>query len=135
MAREFLGSGWKFPVKLDCPAKPDESAKIAVSRYEEDIREAVLIILGTSKGERAMRPDFGSDLDQFVFSVFNSQTKGMIEESVKEALIMWEPRIEVNNINASQEGAEDERIVISVYYLVRATNNEFNLIYPFYLKE
>jgi uncharacterized protein len=135
MTREFLGSGWKFPVKMDCPARPDEPAKIAVSQHEEDIREAIMIILGTSRGERAMRPDFGSDLDQFVFAVFNSQTKGMIEESVREALIMWEPRIEVKSINASQDGPEDERIAISIDYLVRVNNNEFNLVYPFYLKE
>ena len=39
MAKEFLGVGWKFPVNVD--AKGD----IQMSEYEEDIKEAIWIIL------------------------------------------------------------------------------------------
>jgi phage baseplate assembly protein W len=131
MAREFLGSGWKFPVNLE----KTETGKVAASMYEEDISEAIIIILGTSKGDRVMQPDFGCDLDQFVFTTLNGQTKGMIEESVREALIMWEPRIEVKSVNVSQDETRYERVGISIDYIVRATNNEFNFVYPFYLKE
>lgn len=53
MAKDFLGVGWKYPVN------PDATGKIAMSKHEEDIRESILIILGTSRGERVMRPDFG----------------------------------------------------------------------------
>jgi len=129
MAREFLGSGWKFPVKAD------SGGKIAASQYEEDVKEAIEIILSTSKGERVMRPDFGCGIYDFVFATPNAATRGMMEESVKESLMLWEPRIIVKDVEIHEESSDNEKILISIFYSVRATNNEFNLVYPFYLKE
>ena len=129
MAKDFLGRGWKFPVNVS-PA-----GKIMMSEHEEDIKEAIRIILSTSKGERVMRPDFGCGIYDFVFAVINTATMGLIEASVREALTLWEPRIELINVNVSSDKAEEEKLLISIDYRVRSTNNEFNLVYPFYLKE
>lgn len=129
MAREFLGRGWKFPVSVD------SRGGIAMSQHEDDIREAIWIILSTSRGERAMNPDFGCGVHDMVFSSISTSTLGMIRESVREALILWEPRIEVSDVKAKVDGFEEGRVEVTVDYLVRATNNEFNLVYPFYLKE
>lgn len=129
MAKEFLGTGWKFPVNVD------RSGEIEMSSYEEDLKESIRIILGTSKGERVMRPDFGCGIYDFVFAVINTQTTGMIEASVREALVLWEPRIEIKMVTVTVDKAEEGKLLISVDYRVRSTNNEFNLVYPFYLKE
>ncbi|MGV8176112.1 MAG: GPW/gp25 family protein [Methanothrix sp.] len=129
MSGEFLGRGWKFPVNLD-PA-----GGIASSEYEEDVREDVALILRTSRGERVMQPDFGCGIHEMAFSVINSATAGQVEELVKEALILWEPRIEVTRVKASIDTLDDGRMLISIDYRVRTTNSEFNLVYPFYLKE
>jgi phage baseplate assembly protein W len=129
MAKEFLGRGWKFPVIVDA------KGKIEMSEYEEDIKEAIWIILSTAKGERVMRHDFGCGIYEFVFAPINTATIGMIEASVREALTLWEPRIELINVNVSAEKAEEGKLLISIDYRVRNTNNEFNLVYPFYLKE
>jgi phage baseplate assembly protein W len=129
MAQEFLGKGWRFPTNVSL------RGGIELSEYERDIKEAIWIILGTSKGERIMRPEFGCGIHDLTFSVFNTSSMGMIKESVKEALILWEPRIDIINIDVSQGGDDDERVLIDLDYKVRATNNEFNLVYPYYLKE
>ncbi len=129
MAREFLGRGWKFPVR------PDSRGRIAISQYEEDVKEAIEIILSTSRGERAMRPDFGCGIYDFVFATPNAAIRGMMEEKVKDALVRWEPRIQVKEVEIHEQSSDDGKVHISISYLVRATNNEFNLVYPFYLKE
>ncbi|MDG3548138.1 GPW/gp25 family protein [Methanobacterium formicicum] len=129
MAKEFLGHGWKFPVNTS------PYGKIKMSEHEEDIKEAIWIILGTSKGERIMRPDFGCGIHDFVFDYINTTTLKMMEESVKEALILWEPRIEIITVKASPHEYEEGKILISIDYRVRNTNNQFNLVYPFYLME
>ncbi|RZN41689.1 MAG: baseplate protein [Methanophagales archaeon ANME-1-THS] len=129
MAKEFLGKGWKFPVNVDT------KGKIAMAQYEQDIKEAIWIILSTAKGERVMRPDFGSGIYDFVFAPISTATMGMIEASVREALTLWEPRIELLTVNVSADRAEEGKLLISIDYRVRTTNNEFNLVYPFYLKE
>jgi len=129
MSGEFLGRGWKFPVNVD-PA-----GGIASSEYEEDVREGIGLILRTSRGERVMQPDFGCGIHEMVFSVINTTTAGQVEQMVKEALILWEPRIEVTGVKASVDPVYDGRMAIAIDYRVRATNSEFNLVYPFYLKE
>ena len=129
MAKEFLGRGWRFPVNVT-PA-----GKIMMSEHEADIKEAIWVILSTSKGERVMRPDFGCGIYEFVFATINTTTIGLIEASVREALTLWEPRIELINVNVATDKAEEGMLLISIDYRVRTTNNEFNLVYPFYLKE
>jgi phage baseplate assembly protein W len=129
MAKEFLGRGWKFPVAVDT------KGKIEMSEYEQDIKEAIWIILSTAKGERVMRPDFGCGIHDFIFASINTSTIGLIESSVREGLTRWEPRIELKNVSVSTDRADEGRLLISIDYKVRATNNEFNLVYPFYLTE
>jgi phage baseplate assembly protein W len=129
MAQEFLGVGWRFPVQVD------SAGNIAMSALEQDIRESIRIILGTAKGERAMRPDFGCGIHDFVFDAMSTTTLGLIESTVREALIRWEPRIELLSIRVSTEAAAGGQLLVGVDYRVRATNNEFNLVYPFYLTE
>ena len=130
MAEDFWGKGWKFPVAVDAT-----TGKISMSEYEEDIREAIWIILSTSKGERVMRPDFGCGIHDFVFASINTTTLGLVESTVYEALILWEPRIELLDVTVSSEQAGMGKLLIEIHYRVRTTNNEFNLVYPFYLTE
>jgi len=129
MNSEFLGRGWKFPVNVN------SRGGTASSEYETDVLEAIGLILRTSRGERVMQPDFGCGIHEMTFSTIDTATAGLVEEMVREALILWEPRIEVEDIKATLESYSQGRMDISIDYRVRATNNEFNLVYPYYLKE
>lgn len=131
MAKEFLGRGWKFPVGVNT----NTDGRISLSEYEWDIKEAIWIILSTSKGERVMRPDFGCGIHDFMFASLNSANLTRIENSVREALAKWEPRIELINVTLNTEKVDEGRLMISIEYKVRTTNTRFNLVYPFYLKE
>jgi hypothetical protein len=115
---------------------------VAVSSYEENIKESIRIILGTAKGERQMRPDFGCGIHELVFARNNLATAGMAAYHVEQALIRWEPRIELIKVSAkpdrektSGSSGTSERLIISIEYRIIATNSIFNLVYPFYLTE
>jgi phage baseplate assembly protein W len=127
MGQEFLGVGWKFPVQLD------GQNEIALSRYEEDVREAIWIILSTAPGERLMRPDFGCGIHDFVFAPNNTRTAGLVRFHVEEALTRWEPRIELQEVKVQADSGDPAVLLISVDYKVRATDSRYNLVYPFYL--
>jgi len=130
MLKDFRGRGWKFPVAVDLT-----SGKIAMPESDQDIRESIWIILSTAKGERVMRPDFGCGIHDLVFAPMNTSTLGLFESSVREALRIWEARVEVIDVNVSPDQAESGKLKINIQYRVRETNNEFNLVYPFYLTE
>jgi Bacteriophage baseplate protein W len=128
--KSYLGRGWSFPVRLD-----EKKGTIRFSEYEQDVREAIWIILSTSKGERVMRPDFGCGIHELVFEVINTTTLTEIETTVRDALATFEPRIDVTQVSALSEGAVDGQLGISIDYVIRGTNNQLNLVYPFYIKE
>jgi phage baseplate assembly protein W len=128
MGKEFLGKGWRFPVTLD-------GGRTSYASEEQKVEQAILIVLGTARGERVMRPDFGSRLHELVFASITSTTKSLAAHYVVEALTQWEPRIDVLRVDVSDAEAATGTLLIDIEYRVRATNSIFNLVYPFYLKE
>jgi phage baseplate assembly protein W len=128
-SKAFLGVGWSFPPCVE------KDGHIALVQYEEDIRQSIRIILGTDPGERVMRPDFGAGLSQFVFEPLDATTMNLVKTRVREALIAWEPRIDVLNVDVTADHGEHNKLLIDMTYRVRATNSQFNLVYPFFLQE
>jgi len=127
--KAFLGVGLAFP-----PAA-DSRGAIALVAYEEDIRQSIQIILGTNPGERVMRPEFGAGLRDFVFEPANPSTIQRVQTRVQEALIDWEPRVNVQAVTVTLDPAAKNALYISITYSVRATNTVANLVYPFFLQE
>jgi len=127
MSQEFLGTGWKYPIQLD------PQGEMALSRYEEDIQEAIWLILSTAPGERLMHPDFGCNIHELVFAPNDAGTAGLARFYVEEALTRWEPRIDLEAVEVQADPAEPSLLLISVDYQVRTTDSRFNLVYPFYL--
>jgi len=126
--QDFLGTGWRFPLQST------HSGGIATSRNEQKIKESIILIVSTAKGERVMRPTFGCDLQQLVFEPNNSVTANLARHYVEEALTLTEPRIEVDEVSVENDNPNG-RLMIEVKYFVRATNSPQNLVYPFYLQE
>lgn len=125
----FLGNGWSFEVMPD-----PVTGRIRMCGGEDDIAQAVRLILNTRRGERAMRPDFGCRLCDFAFESFSQSVRSEIIEEIKTALTLHEPRItdiEVMIDDIAPEG----RVILDISYVVRATNNPYNLVFPFYIEE
>jgi len=123
----FLGVGWSFPVELD------GGGAVTTAQYEESVDQAIWIILGTAKGERLMRPDFGCGIYDLVFGMNSASTSGKIAQEVREALLAHEPRIDVRDVRVEPRDG-GQTLLIHLKYQVRATNNVFNIVYPFYLQ-
>ena len=126
--KAFLGVGWAFPPRL-------VAGHLDVARYEADVEQSIQIILGTSPGQRLMRPTFGAGLEQFLFEPISTTTMQRLRSRVEQALVDWEPRIDVEAVSVEPHAGIASRVDIDVRYTVRATNNQFNLVYPFYLGE
>jgi phage baseplate assembly protein W len=129
MNNEFLGTGWNFPIALD-----DARQVRMTPDGEENIRQSIWMILSTSPGERLMRPDFGCGLHEMVFGVSNAGTASALAEAVRQALAIWEPRIDVLDVYSVPDPAHTNQLLIEINYQVRSTNSRFNLVYPFYLE-
>ena len=128
-AKGFLGVGWAFP---PCAANDGSTA---VAAYEQDVYQAIWIILSTDWGERVMRPTFGAGLKSFVFGPINQTTMQRVQTRVQQSLVTWEPRITVEQVNVSVDPNNLGVLLIAITYFVNVTNTLQNLVYPFFLEE
>ncbi len=126
-SREFIGQGLTFPLQIN------QRGEIALAKGTTEIEQAIRVILETYPGERVMRPEFGCRAKELLFAPRNSETQGMMERYVRQALRRWEPRIEVTGVNVTAEPNPDGAFLVEINYLVKATHNERSIVYPFYL--
>jgi phage baseplate assembly protein W len=127
--RDYLGVGWKFPLQVT------PGGRLAVARYEQRIEESIYLILSTAKGERVMLPDFGCGIHELVFAPNNVSTHSLVTSSARQALVKYEPRIDVLDVKAESAPEQPNLLLIRVDYLIRANNARGNLVYPFYIRE
>jgi phage baseplate assembly protein W len=123
-----LGQGLGFPVRR-------ETAGLRVSSGSDKVRQSILLILSTAPGERQMRPDFGCAIHDLVFQPNTPVLHGMVMAKVREALINWEPRVDVVDVAVEVPSGTPDCVLIRVDYRVRATNASYNLVYPFFIEE
>lgn len=125
---DLIGTGWKFPIKVNA------MGGLSYSDGPDRVQDAIWIILGTSLGERLMRVDFGAGAKDYVFQSNSDVVRTQLVMAVREALVKWEPRIDIVNITAV-EGAEPSQVLVTIDYRIRSTNELFNLVYPLYVQE
>lgn len=126
LSETIVGSGWRFPIEVD------GRGGIRLARGQQEIEEAIFLILSTPIGQRLMRPTFGSRIHELVFAPINASTMTTAAHYVEEALGMWEPRIEVLDIACTPAVGAAACLLISIAYRVHATHDERALVYPFY---
>jgi phage baseplate assembly protein W len=128
--KSFLGRGWSFP-----PTFSKIASQVLMTTDEEDINKSLEILLSTTIGERFLQPLFGCNLEDYVFEAMNATTETAIKVTVKNAVLIFEPRIKLLTIELLDDFLTEGRIDILVDYEVISTNTRFNLVYPFYLNE
>ena len=128
--KDFLGRGWSMPVALD-----PRTGRVAFAEYEDDIRQAIFIILETAPGERVMRPQFGCGIHDLVFASLDSTTLQRIRSEVEDSLRRYEARIDVLNVGVDDAATTEGRLIVEIEYRVRKTNQIGNLVFPFYFRE
>jgi phage baseplate assembly protein W len=126
MANEFVGAGWAFPLELD------QTGSFKLVTDDREIEQAIRLIIGTSPGERPMRPEFGCAIHDFVFAEANASTAGQIAAEVQTSLTRWEPRIDIDDVNVTVDDEDRSLLYIDIRYHIRSTNDPRNLVFPFY---
>ena len=124
---DIIGSGVAFPLRVD------RRGGLALAYGDEDVQEAIRVIIGTAPGERPMRPEFGCGIHDYVFESIDAYTVSCVEREILIALDRWEPRIDVLDVEIGMERAGSGELQIELTYALRATNDVRNLVYPFYI--
>jgi hypothetical protein len=127
---DFLGRGWSFP-----PTFVPSIRGVKMTEKNEDINRSLEILLTTRVGERIMQPKFGCNMEEMVFEPLSTTVKTIMKDKIKTAILYFEPRIDVADISMNTTNELKGEILIEIEYIVRATNNRFNFVFPYYINE
>jgi uncharacterized protein len=126
--KSFLGNGLHFPVRMNA------RGEIMLVTGSEDIEQSIRIILSTRPGERVMRPTFGCRAHDLLFEPRSAATASLLTDYVYEALQMWEPRIEVQDVSVTAGGADDSALLVEIVYQIKSTHDTRSIVYPFFIE-
>lgn len=125
----FLGRGWGFPVNFKRGFNG-----VDMLEGENDIQSSLEILLATALGERVMEPGYGCNLDKLIFEPLDTTFSTFITDQIRTAILFNEPRVRLESVDYILDN-NGGRIDISIDYIINATNNRANLVFPFYLNE
>jgi phage baseplate assembly protein W len=125
--RLYLGRGLAFPLHVN------SHGEIALASGDNDIEQAIHIILGTAPGERVMRPEFGCRAHELVFAPRDATTEGLMIYYVEQALGRWEPRIELEKVRIVNSPEPDGALIVEIEYRIKSTHDIRSIVYPFFI--
>jgi len=128
ISKDFMGTGWKFPVEFN-------KETVEMLSYEDDIKNSLDVLFATNVGERIMHPNYGTALSSFLFMPVNKSTITYMQKVISDEILFNEPRIILDDVEINPSNIELGRLDIIIRYTIRITNNRYNYVYPFYIKE
>jgi uncharacterized protein len=123
---DYIGAGWAFPLRTNT------RGGIALVRREQELEEAMRLILATYPGERPMRPEFGSRVRDWVFRGSDTGSIAGLSLEVRTSILRWEPRVDIKNVRVTRDRAASNKLLIDIEYQALDTNDRRNLVFPFY---
>jgi hypothetical protein len=131
-----VGRGWAFPPRWTLEESrefgPHGPAHVGTNAGEAHVAEAMVIHLRTLLGSRVMRPAFGAGVDRYVFEPRTSAVCHRLADDVRRALLLGEPRVIVDSVEAVPAGTADERIDVTIAYRIDRHRRPESLVVPFY---
>ena len=129
-AKSFLGQGWTFP-----PAFVRDMNSVLLSSDDQNIRECLSVLFSTQCGERLMNENYGTVLRSLVFDGSDGDLYSSIQDTVKNAILLYEPRVKLSEITVTPDASDQSRLVVNVGYVIRTSNSRRNFVFPFHVIE
>ena len=126
----FIGKGWQFP-----PVFGRAGHTVNMVSGSTEVDQAMEILLKTEIGERLMHQEFGCSLQAYAFESFDSTLLNEVKGNIEQAMIRYERRINVLNIEVNTDKVIQGVLEINIEYQIPETNSRYNHVFPYYLQE
>lgn len=98
---------------------------ISFAKNEDAVKKSLLNLLRSSTGTRPFRPDFGINLDRYLFEPADYETEVNINKEIADAITRFEPRVQLVSIESNV--VNDVGIEITIRYFVAGFPSEQTL--------
>lgn len=127
MKNIYLGRGMKFPPQIN-----PVTGRFVISENEQSVKESIYLILMTQKGERLMRPEFGSRTSGYVFAETNPTMLHIMAYELERDITRSEPRVQDVEIRMDCD-SRPGCLLVHIRYTVSDRSTPENMVFPFYL--
>lgn len=121
-------AGYKGPITLTLADNEVASGLIDATDNRTIVRNSIARIIGTSLGQRVMRPEFGNSLKSMLFEEIDGNEIETVREELASILDREEPRIIVQSIDVSSN-KDNHYITCVVKFRYRNTGIDDNFAY------
>lgn len=121
-----LGRGMKFPPQINLA-----TGRFVMSEDEQSVKESIYLILMTQKGERLMRPDFGSRTSGYVFGDMDLTMQNIMAHELERDIARNEPRVQDVEVRMD-DGGSPGCLIVHIQYTVSGSSAPENMVFPFY---
>ncbi len=122
--------GWSFPLEID-----ETTGKIKTTTLENDIKQSILILLHTQKGERLYHSDYGNELQRFMFEPLQSNLKKDIQKEIENCIKKWEKRVSSVAVEIFESAEQYTTLIVQIQYYIEQTEQWQTWQYAFDLTE
>lgn len=105
--------GWQFPLEVD-----EITGKIKTTTLENDIKQSIMILLNTQKGERLGHSDYGSELNRFMFEPIHNSLKKNIQKEIESCIRKWEKRVSSVTVDIFESVEQDTTLIVQIQYYI-----------------
>ena len=117
------------PLPLGWPLLPVvDEGRMQWPSLEESVRQRIRVILLTRPGEQLMRPEFGAGLDQFLHEPNTLLTRRRIRDRVAESVNRWEPRVDLERVEVSENGERPNAVRVEIVYRLIRTGATLSMM-------
>ena len=120
----MLKSGQIYGKGISFPPRVGADGRMVWSEGEENVREAVRIILLTERRERLRLPAFGGSLSLYLFEPNTVTTRQLIRDRITKELAQWEPRVAVEDVTVEADDADPQAAIATIKYRLVATRKQ-----------
>ena len=91
----------------------------------EVLSSSVKMLMLTSKGERVMQPEYGTNIRATLFELKTSGVESVVQNDISEALSRWEPRVAIQKLSVSW--ISDREVVVTAVLISRLNQLSFEI--------
>ena len=95
---------------------------LVVSRDASAIKQAIVNLLLTNKGERPFNYNYGSDIRSYLFEPLDFGTAQQIQSNIEYSISNWEPRIDILELNVIPN-FDDNGFDVELTYVIIGSDN------------
>ncbi len=94
---------------------------LVVSRDASAIKQAIVNLLLTNKGEKVFNPEYGSNIRRFLFEPLDYATAAQVKGDIRDTLGTYEPRISIRTLKC-QPNFDENGFDVEMTYTLKGVN-------------